>query len=178
MGRPTPTSEKLWEKRWNRLAPQVRECIENGGAAALSFKHKGSRHKDATHIVSILAVEDDGFRIDDPYGEIRSDYNRDAWDDAYWSRNENNRLIGDRDRSTQQNVQGDIDDWGTAWARDLSEEEERGRESFITSAQVRSSMFYVQLFYRGQPSLAQPDGSYAPPSSLRPVARPHDLNIE
>ena len=178
MGRPTPTSEKLWERRWTHLAPQVRECIENGGAAALSFKHKGTRHKSATHIVSILAVEDDGFRIDDPYGEIRSDYNRNAWDDAYWGRDENNRLIGSRDRSDQQNVQGEIDDWGTTWARDLPQEEERGRESFITIAQVRSSMNYVQLFHRGQPSLAQPDGSYAPPSSLMPVSRPNDLSVE
>ena len=152
MGRPTPTSEKLWERRWPNLSEKVRECIENGGAAALSFKHKGTRDKRATHIVSILAVEEDGFRIDDPYGEIRTDYNRNSWDDAYWSRGDNDRLIGSRDRSEQKNVQGDVDDWGTAWARDLSEEEERGRESFITIDQVRKGMNYVQLFHRGQPS--------------------------
>ncbi len=173
-GRATPTTEKLWESRWDRLAPQVEECLENGGGAALSFKHKGNR-SNATHIVSILAVESDGFRIDDPYGDMRDDYNRRAWDDAYWGRNDDGNLIASRDRSDQRNVIGDVDDWGTSWARDLPEEESRGQESFISSDQVRRSMFYVQLFHRGEQStssLLQGSGTdLAPTRSLIPVAR-------
>jgi hypothetical protein len=159
-----PTSEQIWDKNWDRLAPQVQECLENGGGAAFSFNHKGNR-SDATHIVSILVVENDGFLIDDPYGEIREDYNKRAWDDAYWSRNEEDKIIGSRDRSSQQNESGEVDDWGTEWARDLREEESRGQESRISSAQVSKSMFYVQLFHRGAPSES------APSTSKRPVMR-------
>lgn len=167
---PTPTSEKTWERRWEVLAPMVKECIENGGGAALSFRHKGER-TNATHIVSILAVQDDGFLIDDPYGDIRDDYMRRGRDDAYWSRNENGRLIIDRNLSDQKNENSGIDDWGSAWARDLKEEEERGRETMISKEQVESSMFYVQLFRRGAPTIS----TMAPTRSVRPQQRrgPH-----
>lgn len=171
--RPTPTSEKIWDTNWGRLAPMVRECLENGGGAALSFKHKGNR-SSATHIVSILTVEEDGFTIDDPYGDIREDYNRRSWDDAYWSRNDGGNLIASRDRSDQRNVIGEIDDWGTAWARDLREEEDRGRETHISKDQVARSMFYVQLFHRGEPAISP----LAPSRSERPSARPSNLHIE
>ena len=30
-GKATPTTEKIWDTRWDRLAPRVQECIENGG---------------------------------------------------------------------------------------------------------------------------------------------------
>jgi hypothetical protein len=163
-GKEAPTSEKIWDQNWNRLAPQVRECIENGGGAALSFRHKGSR-SSATHIVSILVVENDGFLIDDPYGEIRGDYNKRSWDDAYWSRDEEEKLIGSRERSSQRNEPGEVQDWGTEWARNLREEESRGKESRISSTQVSKSMFYVQLFHRASPS------EYAPTASKRPVSR-------
>ena len=143
----TPTTEQLWERKWGPLSEKVRSCLQSGGAAALSFKHKGSR-SSGTHIVSILDVEDDGFIIDDPYGIIREDYNPRSWDDAYWSKRENGSLIGSRDLSTQRNEIGNTDDWGIAWARDLQSEEQRGQETLISKTQVERSMFYVQLFHR------------------------------
>ncbi len=173
-GMATPTSEKIWDSNWGRLAPLVEACLENGGGAALSFKHKGNR-SNATHIVSILAVQEDGFLIDDPYGDIREDYNRRSWDDAYWSRNDRDQLIPSRDRSEQRNVIGDVDDWGTSWARELQEEEERGKETTISSSQIARSMFYVQLFHRGQNQglgLGMGTGTeLAPTRSQRPVMR-------
>ncbi len=175
-GMATPTSEKIWDSNWGRLAPRVEECLENGGGAALSFKHKGNR-SNATHIVSILAVQEDGFLIDDPYGDIRDDYNRRSWDDAYWSRNDRNQLVGSRNRSEQRNVIGDVDEWGTSWARELPEEEERGKETTISSSQVATSMFYVQLFHRGEQSTSQllqnvdSGTDLAPTRSQRPVMR-------
>ena len=151
-GKPTPTTEKIWDTRWDRLAPRVQECIENGGGAALSFRHKGTR-SSGTHIVSILAVEQDGFRIDDPYGNVREDYNSRKWDDAYWGRHDDGHLIRSRDLSSQRNVIGEQDNWGTAWARELREEEHRGRETHLSKSQVERSMFYVQLFHRGKPTV-------------------------
>ena len=151
-GKATPTTEKIWDTRWDRLAPRVKECIENGGGAALSFRHKGTR-SSGTHIVSILAVEQDGFRIDDPYGNVREDYNSRKWDDAYWGRHDDGHLIRSRDVSSQRNVIGEQDNWGTAWARELHEEEDRGRETHLSKSQVERSMFYVQLFHRGKPTV-------------------------
>jgi hypothetical protein len=172
-GQPTPSSDKIWgggtAGKWDNLAPRVRECIINGGGAALSFRHKGTRSR-GTHIVSILAVQNDGFLVDDPYGDIRDDYMGKGYDDAYWSRNENGSLIHSRDRSDQRNETAGIDDWGTAWARELREEENKGQETIISKAQVESSMFYVQLFHRGKPDTV----SSAPRRSQRPQARgPH-----
>ena len=89
---------------------------------SLSFRHKGTR-SSGTHIVSILAVEQDGFRIDDPYGNVREDYNSRKWDDAYWGRHDDGHLIRARDMSAQRNVIGEQDNWGTAWAREQREEE-------------------------------------------------------
>ena len=151
-GKATPTTEKLWERRWDKLAPVVQACIENGGGAALSFRHKGTR-TGGTHIVSILAVEQDGFLIDDPYGDVREDYNSRKWDDAYWGRSDDGHLVRSRDLSSQRNVIGEQDNWGTTWARELREEEHRGRETRLRKSQIESSMFYVQLFHRGTPSL-------------------------
>lgn len=174
-GMPTPTSEQIWNSNWDELAPRVAECLGNGGGAALSFKHKGST-SGGTHIVSILAVQEDAFLIDDPYGDIRDDYNRRGWDDAYWSRNDRDQLIPDRNRSEQRNVMGDTDDWGTSWARELAEEEERGRETTISSTQVARCMYYVQLFHQGN-GLGN-DTELAPTSSQRPVARNSRLGIK
>lgn len=170
---PTPTSEKIWDRKWDRLAPKVKECIDNGGGAALSFRHKGGR-STATHIVSILSVQDDGFLIDDPYGDIRDDYMRRGMDDAYWSRNDQGNLIRSRSQSDQKNEVAGIDDWGSAWARDLREEEDRGRETTISKEQIKSSMFYVQLFRRGTPEVS----TLAPRRSQRPQARGQNLRIE
>ena len=150
----TPTTEKIWSRDWAKLSERVHSCLDNGGAAALSFKHKGSR-SSGTHIVSILKAEEDGFVVDDPYGVIREDYNPRGWDDAYWSKNDDGKLIGSRDRSNQKNESGERDDWGVSWARNLPKEERRGQESVISRKQVERSMFYVQLFHRADGSESQ-----------------------
>lgn len=173
---------------WEDVSEQVNNCIINGGAAALSFRHKG-RRSSATHIVSILSVESDGFRIDDPYGDIRDDYAPNRSDDAYWSRDENDRIIASRERSSQQNVPGEFEDWGINWARSLREEENRGRESFISSEQMRRGFNYIQLFQNGalapmssalpQARPANLESGQAPQAaSQRPVARPPNLRIQ
>ena len=163
-GENAPTAEQIWEKSWSKTTPKMTECLENGGAVALSFYHKGTRG-GGTHIVSVLEVRGDELIIDDPYGDIREDYSKRRYDDAYWSRNDDDRLIQSRDRSDQRNVIGDTDDWGIEWARERNEEDVRGRESTVSKTQFEQAMFYVQLFHRAQPS------SQAPTSSRRPAAR-------
>lgn len=143
----TPTTEQIWDRNWETLSEKVEACLQAGGAAALSFKHKGSR-SSGTHIVSIIDVQADGFVIDDPYGVIREDYNPRNWDDAYWSTREDGSLIGSRSLSDQRNEIGETNEWGIGWARDLQAEERKGQETVISKKQVERSMFYVQLFHR------------------------------
>ena len=163
-GQDTPTAEKIWDSSWSKTTPKITECLENGGAVALSFYHKGNRG-NGTHIVSVLEVRGDELIIDDPYGDIREDYSRRRYDDAYWSQNDDDNLIYSRDRSNQRNVIGDTDDWGIDWARERNDEDVRGRESTMDKTQFEGAMFYVQLFHRAQPS------PYAPTSSRRPTPR-------
>ena len=140
-------TEMIWSSNWTTLSEKVKNCVENGGAAALSFRHKGSRSA-GTHIVSILVVEENGFRIDDPYGDVREDYNPRQYDDAYWSRNTSGNLIQSRTSSFQQNEAGEFDDWGVEWMLALPELEERGKETFLSTEQIRRGFNYVQLFHR------------------------------
>lgn len=154
--KPLPSTETLWNTKWDVLSAKVKACLDAGGAAALSFQHKGSRSSQ-THIVAIIEVTSDGFKIDDPYGQIREGYNPRRYDDAYWSTNKKGNLIGSRSASSQQNESGEFNDWGVSWARSLSAEESRGKESSITKTQVAQGMQYIQLFYRGTPNTASAD---------------------
>ena len=57
-GQDAPTAEKIWDSSWSKTTPKIAECLENGGAVAFSFYHKGSRG-NGTHIVSVLEVRGD-----------------------------------------------------------------------------------------------------------------------
>ena len=141
-------TEIIWNSHWDTLKEKVGSCLDNGGAAALSFRHKGTRGSD-THIVSILFVEEGGFEIDDPYGDVRADYNPEKYDDAYWARDEEDNLI--QSRSRQRNQAGGFDDWGVDWMMDLPSFEEKGKETFLSSEVIRKGFNYVQLFHRPNP---------------------------
>lgn len=136
--------EVLWGGTWSEIKEQVRSALEDNGAAAMSFFHKGNR-SNGTHIVAIQEVRDDGFVIDDPYGMVRETYNRRAYDDAYWSETDG-RVSGTRDRA---NARGEFDDWGAAAARSLADDETLGRDSFFPSRLVERSLNYITLFERG-----------------------------
>ena len=163
-GQDAPTAEKIWDSSWSKTTPKITECLENGGAVAFSFYHKGSRG-NGTHIVSVLEVRGDELIIDDPYGDIREDYSRRRYDDAYWSQNDDDKLVYSRENSDQRNVIGETDDWGIDWARERNDEDVRGRESTMGKTQFEQAMFYVQLFHRATPS------THAPTVSKRPVQR-------
>ena len=165
----TPDTEMLWGgTAWKTVHEKTRDTLEGGGAAALSFLHKGTRESGASHIVSVQEAKDDGFKVDDPYGTVRSSYNPKGYDDAYWSsesyqqRNAKTKkmetkekLIADRD--ARKNTVNGFDDWGAATARQLDAEEARGRDTFLGKDMITRSMKYVQLFHRGK-SGAPPSG--------------------
>lgn len=155
-----PTEEKLWGGTpWKTVRDRTRGVLEAGGAAALSFKHKGTR-SGGTHIVAVQEVRDDGFVIDDPYGEIRASYNPKKWDDAYFHADtyqQRDRRTGKmvtkeriiHERSVQKNTQGGFDDWGAGAARSLESNETKGRDSFMSKAQIEKGLYYITLFQRG-----------------------------
>ncbi len=156
-----PDAEKLWGGTpWKDILERTRSTLEAGGAAALSFKHKGSRESGATHIVSVQSARDDGFVLDDPYGVVRPTYNRRTYDDAYWDsttyqqRDNRGRMVTKEkliaDRDNRKNAQHGFDDWGAAAARNFDNDEVKGRDSFMSKDLVTSSMNYLQLFNRGK----------------------------
>ena len=53
---------------------EIKNHLENGGGVVLSGKFKLTNGKVLNHIVSLAGYGDDGFLIDDPYGNFRSDY--------------------------------------------------------------------------------------------------------
>ena len=119
--------------------------------------------------------EGGGFRVDDPYGAVRADYNPRASDDAYWHK-ELRRVRDPKtgkpvmreglvtERSVQKNSVNGLNDWGAASARQLDADESKGASSFISSDVVVKGMQYIQIFNRPKP--------VEPP---RPRPRPADL---
>ena len=156
-----PKEEKLWGgTAWKTVRDRTRATLEAGGAAALSFKHKGTRDRGATHIVAVQEVRDDGFVIDDPYGQIRESYDPKGYDDAYFhadSYQQRDRRTGRmvtkerliHERSVQKNEGDGFDDWGVGAARSLQSNESKGRDSFISKSQIEKAMHYLTLFQRG-----------------------------
>lgn len=156
-----PEGEKLWGgTAWKTIRDRTRATLEAGGAAALSFHHKGTRDRGGSHIVSVQEVRDDGFVLDDPYGSIRESYNRKKYDDAYFGSDfykqkdrsgrfvTKERIIHSRD--ARKNTKNGFDDWGAGAARSLEQNETKGRDSFISKTQVSTAMKYITLFSRGK----------------------------
>lgn len=157
-----PQSDKIWGgANWATISEQVRTTLEAGGAAALSFHHKGTRDRGASHIVSIQEVQTGGLVVDDPYGQVRASYNPRAYDDAYFHADtyqQRDRRTGQmvtkerviHQRSVQKNTQHGFDDWGAGAARTMEADESKGDTSFMTRDQVTRAMKYITLFQRGQ----------------------------
>lgn len=140
-----PRTEMFRARNFDLVKEHVSNCLIAGGAAALSFHHKGTRGPNSTHIVSIIEVLENGLVVDDPYGVVRSDYNPKSYDDAYWSRNSSGSLSTDRD--PRKNERMDFNDWTISDAIENGENETKGKESFIRDVQVEKSMNYIQLFF-------------------------------
>lgn len=60
----------------NKVRNKIKETLDNGGAVALSIRHKSNQSSDGSHIISVQSIESDGLVVDDPYGGHASDYLR------------------------------------------------------------------------------------------------------
>lgn len=80
-----PTAENLSPSakyRWTDARADIQSALDNGGGAMLSIYHKGAG-QSGTHLITIQRLTPTGAIVDDPYGHIRSDYNRNQVGDAY-----------------------------------------------------------------------------------------------
>src|SRR6185369_14648688 len=68
---------------WKAARGEMGNVLDEGGAAMLSFHHKGGGNHDASHIISVQQMTQDGFIADDPYGRARPDYRVNEQGDAY-----------------------------------------------------------------------------------------------
>lgn len=72
----------------NTLVLRIKNHLEDGGGVVLSGKFKLSTGKILNHIVSLAGYSDDGFLIDDPYGNFRTDYSDHHGNDIFITNDE------------------------------------------------------------------------------------------
>ena len=143
--------DDLWVRLARSLGNPARvrlaACLDEGGSAMLSIRHKG-RGQSGTHIVAVQAVEADGIRVDDPFGSLRGDYDANRPGDGYSS-----ARGGARDRDRKNVVdRGNPDDWHMSAT--LADNEVKGQSSLWSDATVSSAWQYVVLFRRGTTATA------------------------
>ena len=148
--RAAPTKERIdagGRNTWTATKTRLQACLDEGGAAMLSIRHKG-RGQSGTHIVAVQAVEADGIRVDDPFGSLRGDYDANRPGDGYSS-----ARGGARDRDRKNVVdRGNPDDWHMSAT--LADNEVKGQSSLWSDATVSSAWQYVVLFRRGTTATA------------------------
>lgn len=139
---PQPTTERIETSLgWTKAKVKLQACLDDGGSAMLSIKHKGAG-QSGTHIVAVQAVTAAGITVDDPFGRARADYDAGERGDAYATPGHT------RADSGLKNAKQGRDDWKRSASVDA--EERRGESSDWTDDMVRSAWFYLVLFHPGQ----------------------------
>ncbi|MES2642174.1 MAG: hypothetical protein V4850_22010 [Myxococcota bacterium] len=161
-----PTTERLEQSLgWTNAKARLKTCLEDGGAAMLSIRHKGAG-QSGTHIVAIQAVTSAGVTVDDPFGRARADYDAGKSGDAYATPGETRATS---DLKNQKDPA--LDDWKQS--APVTAVETRGESSDWTDDMVRSSWFYLMLFHRGRLDTAAPTvDTTAATTTTGPAAAP------
>lgn len=138
-----PGVEQLW--RWdNDTRAQLRDCLDAGGAAILSFRHKGAG-QSGTHLVSVQRVTSSGMVVDDPYGAVRESYRGNQRGDAFASPGSS------RAASPFRNARpgaSDNDAWTARAGQELPEDARRGESVTLDDAQLTSMFNRLTLYHR------------------------------
>lgn len=134
---------------WAVAKARIAATIEGGGSAMLSIFHKGAG-QSGTHLVVAQAVTESGMVLDDPYGQIRSDYDRRRAGDAYAAPGKTRRTSALRNvpRGVDHDRDGLDDDWTQAASVSLSEDERRGESNAHSDATLSKAWNYVALYRR------------------------------
>jgi hypothetical protein len=130
---------------WQKFSDRIRKHLNGGGSAAFSFRHKG-KGESGTHIISIQSMESDGFIVDDPYGNVRSDYSGAAAGDAFADKGKARNRKNNVDSGTHK-----LDDWEVDRAQSPEDFEQKGNSYKFSKKSIESSFGYVMLFSCAEP---------------------------
>lgn len=144
------TIRKEGKNTWDVVRGRVHATLEEGGSAILSIFHKGAG-QSGTHLVVPQRVTSGGMVIDDPYGNIRADYDRSKKGDAYAEAGKTRKTSNLRNVPAQvdHDKDGAEDDWKVGASTDLAANERRGESSEQSDAVLSKAWNYVALYRRG-----------------------------
>ena len=133
---------------WDAARTKMKGAMDDGGAAFVSFKHKGKGTGDASHIISAQDVQKDGVTFDDPYGHINPTYSYKKTGDAFGP-------TGSTSRSSvfKNQVAGNKDpfdglignDWKLGNSQNLQAGENLGDTSYSPNSVHQDSWKYARI---------------------------------
>lgn len=152
-GDPAITVEQITSGRqtWQQAKQTVKTCLEGGGAAVVSFRHKGQGDA-GTHIIAIQSVTSAGIIVDDPYGQVNPAYRSNRAGDAYAEAGRETRSATYKNQPNYT----DRDDWRVENTRTLSAGESLGDSYELSDEVIGGAWTYVTLWRREQDQAAQP----------------------
>ncbi len=155
-GDPAIDVEKIenGKKTWAEAKQEAKTCLEAGGAAVVSFFHKG-KGDSGTHIIAIQSVTDGGIIVDDPYGKVNAAYRRSKAGDAYADEGKETRSATYKNQPDYT----DKDDWRVEETRSLSDGESLGNSYELSDDVISGAWNYVTLWKREAAEATTPAGT-------------------
>ncbi|HEU4324566.1 MAG TPA: DUF4157 domain-containing protein [Roseiflexaceae bacterium] len=138
-------------KTWAEAKQEAKTCLEAGGAAVVSFYHKG-KGETGTHIIAIQSVTSAGIIVDDPYGQVNAAYRRNKAGDAYADEGKETRSATYKNQPDYT----DKDDWRVEDTRSLSDGESLGDSYELSDDVISGAWSYVTLWKREQAEATTP----------------------
>jgi hypothetical protein len=155
---------------WTTARQQLNGVLDEGGAAMLSYHHKGGNNHDASHIISVQQLTKDGVIVDDPYGKPRADYNVAQVGDAYGERGQAGRSNSRKnlvDASVDRSNPHTIDaDWYAAAGQGLRPDESHGNSAAVSDSVFANSWRSIRFL---EPAKKKPE---VPVPAQTPVVPP------
>ena len=153
--RPTYRSVTPGRGGWTAARNELSGVLDEGGAAMLSFHHKGGNNTEASHIVSVQQMTKDGLIVDDPYGRVRDNYRLNETGDAYGERGQAGRSTTRKnlvDGSVRRDQPGTIDqDWWASAGQNLRTDESRGSSSTVSDATMSGAWRSLRFLEPAKP---------------------------
>ena len=157
--RPTYRSITPGRGGWTAARGELSDVLSEGGAAMLSFHHKGGNNTEASHIVSVQQMTKDGLVVDDPYGRVRDNYRLGEVGDAYGERGQAGRSATRRnlvDASVRRDQPGTIDsDWTASAGQNLRADESRGSSSKVSDTTMSGAWRSLRFLEPAKPHKPQ-----------------------
>lgn len=159
--RPTFRSITPGRGGWTAARGELSDVLSEGGAAMLSFHHKGGNNSEASHIVSVQQMTKDGLIVDDPYGRTRDNYRLNEVGDAYGERGQAGRSPNRKnqvDPSVRRDQPGTIDsDWYASAGQNLRANESLGSSSKVSDATMSGAWRSLRFLEPAKPHKPQED---------------------